>query len=188
MSTTVKQRKTEDVTQSDDQETKKSDTETKKNDMATSFLVCVDGSEQSKRVVEFCSKILYKKGDKVTLFHVYTYEPVPIIPHMGMTFDYNMVNRGLEKRAHQQGEAVLNDLVGLAKKLDMPVEPKLYLGNERTGSAVKYDIEEYARTNAEDFDFLVCGSRGMGAIGRALVGSVADYLVHNSKISTVIVK
>mmetsp|Transcript_32127 Transcript_32127/g.54435 ORF Transcript_32127/g.54435 Transcript_32127/m.54435 type:complete len:98 (+) Transcript_32127:934-1227(+) len=97
---------------------------------------------------------------------------------MGMTFDYNMVNRGLEKRAHQQGEAVLNDLVGLAKKL----------GNERTGSAVKYDIEEYARTNAEDFDFLVCGSRGMGAIGRALVGSVADYLVHNSKISTVIVK
>jgi len=79
---------------------------------------------------------------------------------MGMTFDYNMVNRGLEKRAHQQGEAVLNDLVGLAKKLDMPVEPKLYLGNERTGSAVKYDIEEYARTNAEDFDFLVCGSRG----------------------------
>mmetsp|Transcript_8248 Transcript_8248/g.11337 ORF Transcript_8248/g.11337 Transcript_8248/m.11337 type:complete len:108 (+) Transcript_8248:1741-2064(+) len=107
---------------------------------------------------------------------------------MGMTFDYNMVNRGLEKRAHEQGEAVLEGLVSLAKKHDMTVEPKLYLGNERTGSAVKYDIEEYVKSNAEDIDFLVCGSRGMGIIGRALVGSVADYLVHNSKVSTIVVK
>jgi len=37
-------------------------------------------------------------------------------------------------------------------------------------------------------DLVVCGSRGMGAMGRAFLGSTSDYLMHNAKCSTMIVK
>eukprot|EP00123_Amoebidium_parasiticum_P011309 comp20640_c0_seq1/m.26724 comp20640_c0_seq1/g.26724 ORF comp20640_c0_seq1/g.26724 comp20640_c0_seq1/m.26724 type:complete len:152 (-) comp20640_c0_seq1:305-760(-) len=35
---------------------------------------------------------------------------------------------------------------------------------------------------------LILGSRGMGAIKRALIGSVSDYCVHNAKCPVVVVK
>uniref|UniRef100_A0A6V3JQ06 UspA domain-containing protein n=1 Tax=Lotharella globosa TaxID=91324 RepID=A0A6V3JQ06_9EUKA len=37
-------------------------------------------------------------------------------------------------------------------------------------------------------DFLVCGSRGMGAMGRMLLGSTSDFLAHSASCSVVIVK
>jgi len=37
-------------------------------------------------------------------------------------------------------------------------------------------------------DTVACGSRGMGAMGRAVLGSVSDYLVHNAACSVVVVK
>eukprot|EP00471_Norrisiella_sphaerica_P001307 CAMPEP_0184487222 /NCGR_PEP_ID=MMETSP0113_2-20130426/9517_1 /TAXON_ID=91329 /ORGANISM="Norrisiella sphaerica, Strain BC52" /LENGTH=177 /DNA_ID=CAMNT_0026869437 /DNA_START=94 /DNA_END=627 /DNA_ORIENTATION=+ len=155
---------------------------------AGTYVVCVDESEASKKVIEYCGKTLCSKDDRVVLLHFYNYEPVPIIPHMGMTFDYDMVNQGLEKRAREQAEKLLKDLLAICKKYDLTVEPKLVLGNERSGSSVKYDIDAYVKKRYSDADFLVCGSRGMGAIGRAFIGSVADYLVHNSSCSVIVVK
>ncbi|KNC73820.1 hypothetical protein SARC_13623, partial [Sphaeroforma arctica JP610] len=42
--------------------------------------------------------------------------------------------------------------------------------------------------NDKQCAMLVVGSRGMGAIKRALIGSVSDYCVHHSDIPVIVVK
>mmetsp|Transcript_15658 Transcript_15658/g.29560 ORF Transcript_15658/g.29560 Transcript_15658/m.29560 type:complete len:100 (-) Transcript_15658:133-432(-) len=99
-----------------------------------------------------------------------------------------MVNKQLEKRARLEAEAVVLKLKNQCESYGLKPECKLLLGHERVGSAVKYDIHEYVKTKQKDVDMLVCGSRGMGAMGRAFIGSVADYLVHNLSCAVVVVK
>ncbi|MFS7908491.1 putative universal stress protein A family [Helianthus anomalus] len=38
------------------------------------------------------------------------------------------------------------------------------------------------------FDLLVVGSRGLGAIKRALLGSISDFCAHHSKCPILVVK
>jgi len=65
-----------------------------------------------------------------------------------------------------------------------PDDMKLLVG--APVSSVKQAIVDY--TKSEKADALLCGSRGMGAVGRAFLGSVSDYLVHNCDCSVVVVK
>ena len=46
-----------------------------------------------------------------------------------------------------------------------------------------YEFVEDTKPN-----LLICGSRGMGAMGRAFIGSVSDYLMHNVSCTIMIVK
>ena len=48
--------------------------------------------------------------------------------------------------------------------------------------------EIVAKVEEEKADIVVCGSRGMGALKRAFVGSVSDYLVHHCHCNVVIAK
>jgi len=64
------------------------------------------------------------------------------------------------------------------------VELKLLVAHPST--SVKVALCDYV--NKIKPDMLICGSRGMNAMGRILIGSVSDYLVHNSCCSTLIVK
>mmetsp|Transcript_28108 Transcript_28108/g.52492 ORF Transcript_28108/g.52492 Transcript_28108/m.52492 type:complete len:100 (-) Transcript_28108:187-486(-) len=99
-----------------------------------------------------------------------------------------MVNKQLEKQARLEAEAVMLKLSNQCETYGLKPECKLLLGHERVGSAVKYDIHDYVKTKHKDVDMLVCGSRGMGALGRAFIGSVTDYLVHNCECAVIVVK
>ena len=39
----------------------------------------------------------------------------------------------------------------------------------------------------ENTSLIIIGSRGLGKIRRTLIGSVSDYVVHNSKIPVIVV-
>jgi nucleotide-binding universal stress UspA family protein len=41
---------------------------------------------------------------------------------------------------------------------------------------------------ADDFDLLIMGSRGLGAFSRTILGSVSDKVAHHSKITVMLVK
>mmetsp|Transcript_4456 Transcript_4456/g.8121 ORF Transcript_4456/g.8121 Transcript_4456/m.8121 type:complete len:112 (-) Transcript_4456:88-423(-) len=56
------------------------------------------------------------------------------------------------------------------------------LGN----GSVKHTLLNYVETAKAKM--VVMGSRGAGAFGRAFVGSVSDFCVHNSPVSVVVVK
>uniref|UniRef100_A0A7S3YEV1 UspA domain-containing protein n=1 Tax=Lotharella globosa TaxID=91324 RepID=A0A7S3YEV1_9EUKA len=61
--------------------------------------------------------------------------------------------------------------------LAIPAEPR---------KAAKQALLEFTETAKPDF--LVCGSRGMGAVARVFLGSVSDFLLHNAPCSVLIVR
>ena len=67
----------------------------------------------------------------------------------------------------------------------LPQETKLLLVNTRACSVKQAILETVEKHNP---DCVVTGSRGLGAFGRAFLGSVCDFLVHNSSSPCVIIK
>mmetsp|Transcript_28217 Transcript_28217/g.39250 ORF Transcript_28217/g.39250 Transcript_28217/m.39250 type:complete len:128 (+) Transcript_28217:396-779(+) len=65
-----------------------------------------------------------------------------------------------------------------------PAQLKLLLAHPAT--SVKAAICDYVQEHKPEM--LICGSRGMGAIGRAFLGSVSDYLMHNASCTVMVVK
>ncbi|KAG8062608.1 hypothetical protein GUJ93_ZPchr0003g17350 [Zizania palustris] len=59
-----------------------------------------------------------------------------------------------------------------------------------TGAVVEGDAKEAICQAVEDMnaDLLVLGSRGLGKIKRAFLGSVSDYLVHHASCPVLVVK
>mmetsp|Transcript_21158 Transcript_21158/g.31536 ORF Transcript_21158/g.31536 Transcript_21158/m.31536 type:complete len:183 (-) Transcript_21158:161-709(-) len=103
------------------------------------------------------------------------------------TFDANIVelNKHIRKHAIEEATKFMQDTAKKAKAMGFtPHELKLVNGSPTT--TIKNAILDY--TEKFTPDMLVCGSRGMGAMGRMFLGSVSDYLMHNCKCTVVVVK
>mmetsp|Transcript_31585 Transcript_31585/g.51091 ORF Transcript_31585/g.51091 Transcript_31585/m.51091 type:complete len:133 (+) Transcript_31585:522-920(+) len=95
------------------------------------------------------------------------------------------INTLLKKEAVEKGEAFLKRMGSLTRSLGYkPDELKLLCDVPAVSS--KVSILNYTE-NAKP-DMLICGSRGMGAMGRAFLGSTSDYLMHNCKCTIIVVK
>jgi len=95
------------------------------------------------------------------------------------------MNDELRKQAISKGTKYLQQAAKKAMALGFkPDEMKLLEG--RPSSSAKHAILEYSDKTLPSM--LVCGSRGLGAMGRMFLGSTSDFLVHNCKCTVMIVK
>mmetsp|Transcript_4315 Transcript_4315/g.8541 ORF Transcript_4315/g.8541 Transcript_4315/m.8541 type:complete len:118 (+) Transcript_4315:390-743(+) len=95
------------------------------------------------------------------------------------------MNNGLRKQAIDKGKKYLQQAAKKAMTLGFkPDEMKLLEG--RPSSSAKHAILDYSDKTRPSM--LVCGSRGLGAMGRMFLGSTSDFLVHNCKCTVMIVK
>jgi nucleotide-binding universal stress UspA family protein len=86
----------------------------------------------------------------------------------------------MEKAERANSHALLKDLAKIVKDHGAAVRAVALRGDAR---------EELLRKVTElEASALVVGSRGLGVIKRAFLGSVSDYLAHNCSIPLVIVK
>uniref|UniRef100_A0A7S3YB75 UspA domain-containing protein n=2 Tax=Lotharella globosa TaxID=91324 RepID=A0A7S3YB75_9EUKA len=139
----------------------------------THVMICIDASEHSTRVVEWTAKHL--RADKVTMVHVYNYQMV----HPSLTD----VDRARREHAIQVGKDLLNQLSHKASVAGMKVDELKLLAPDE--GAAKYIILKYVQKVRPTV--LVCGTRGMGAVSRAFLGSVSDYLTHNCPCTVTVV-
>uniref|UniRef100_A0A7S2X8P4 UspA domain-containing protein n=1 Tax=Lotharella oceanica TaxID=641309 RepID=A0A7S2X8P4_9EUKA len=147
--------------------------------------VCVDKSKFSKHVLEWCSRNL-SLTDRVVLIHVAHFTPFPAGLYPSIAIDYVKENKRIRQAAHKQGHHFLKCCVAACHKLGfMPTETKLLLVNNRA-MTIKHAILE--STEHHNPDMIVVGTQGLGALGRAFLGSVSDYLVHNAPCSVTIVR
>mmetsp|Transcript_19659 Transcript_19659/g.38068 ORF Transcript_19659/g.38068 Transcript_19659/m.38068 type:complete len:157 (-) Transcript_19659:116-586(-) len=149
-------------------------------------MVAIDGSPSSDDVLKYCAQNYCKRNDRITLVHTYTYSPVTDHPD----FPLGVKTKEINKLYKDYAERKANDVMQAAeKKLDEFGCPR-----SRRKSIVVGGAETSAKqvllgqVKVHHPDTLACGSRGMGAMGRAVLGSVSDYLVHNAACSVVVVK
>ncbi len=111
-----------------------------------------------------------KMGAEVTLVHV--------VPHVFVPAEVPFDAGRLAEEALRAGEALLAEA---AREVGRPGIARVCLRGG-PGEALS-DLAESA-----DFDLVVVGSKGRGAVSRVLVGSVTDRIVHICKRPVLVVR
>jgi nucleotide-binding universal stress UspA family protein len=143
--------------------------------MLSKILVGVDGSQPSKKALEYASNLASKYGSE--LYVVNTTEEFGDSVHVQRLEKHN--NYVNEVRRHSK--ALLNQCELRAKELGVT---KIYTMQEEGNAAEK--ILEIA--NNKGVDTIVVGSRGLSTAKEFLLGSVSHKLSHHAKCSVVIVR
>lgn len=137
------------------------------------LLVPFDGSEGAVHALQY-AMILAQEGFATKLEILHVGNPMPIGTHGAMTH---------EEVQHREADESGRILLPARKLLD---EAKLtYQVRSRIGSAAN-EIAKYAEES--QCDGIVMGTRGMGAIANALMGSVASRVVSFVNVPVTLVK
>ncbi|MBC7253821.1 MAG: universal stress protein [Actinobacteria bacterium] len=150
--------------------------------MLEKVLLPVDGSETSRKAVDFAVRLLEGSGCKVTLLAVVE-EPAyaafwsdgMIAPEVVLPPPEEL-RLELEKRA----EAMLVDISSLLKGAGLKVEHRVRFGN--AASEILREAEEGG------YDLVIMGSHGRGVLGGFLLGSVSNRVVHHARCPVLIVR
>jgi nucleotide-binding universal stress UspA family protein len=127
------------------------------------ILVAVDGSDASQKATRMAADIALRFGSKVTVAYV--------IPRLLLPPDaYGLTLAEMEREQRAYAEKLVAEA---AAKLG---EPGLDLETRVLSGSPPECLAEVAE--APDVDLVVIGSRGRGAVARALLGSVSGRLVH----------
>jgi nucleotide-binding universal stress UspA family protein len=142
------------------------------------IVAAVDGSEESKAASDVASKVASAVGAEMHL--VYAVPPIP-----SATYPGSVVTQGAETTLeHIRGNA-RGVLEAEAERIEAGggnvVETHLVAGGQPGGEIVDA---------AEDLGagFLVVGSRGLGGVKRALLGSVSESVVRHAHCSVMVVR
>jgi nucleotide-binding universal stress UspA family protein len=127
------------------------------------LLMCVDGSENSIKALEYALKLAENMKAKITVLHV----------QERRLYDFS------SKTAKEVGEKILSKALSTVKEEKVKIDKMLEFG-------VPSDkIVEVAEK--DKFDLIVLGSRGLGKVERFLLGSVSDDVSLKAKCSVLIV-
>jgi nucleotide-binding universal stress UspA family protein len=126
------------------------------------ILIPTDGSEQAGNAVEEGIKLAGEVGATVHALHVVDEFEAKIVPITG-----EQEAKREEYLAH--GERITDEVATLAEEAGLDAVTAV-----ETGIAHK-KIQKYVADN--DIDLVVIGSRGLGAVEEALLGSTADKVI-----------
>ncbi|WP_281300613.1 MULTISPECIES: universal stress protein [unclassified Iodidimonas] len=140
------------------------------------YIIGVDGSDCSKRAVEFCARHAQQTGAKLllaTIVHWSGFAPLSVEEAMRRPIDKQQ-----EERVAR--ETVLEPLVKLANDLGVePVETYYSWGHPA------HSLAQLAKERQAEMIFV--GRRGHSALSDLLLGSVANSLAHISDVPVVLV-
>ena len=139
------------------------------------ILIAVDGSEHANRAIEAVGKMVRSALDLEAILLCVSPEPI-------FYGDYGVAT--IEKIEEDQKQQQ-NDV--LAKAMDLARAQGLKLGEPaRAYGVIANEIVRIA--NERQADQIVMGTRGMGAIGNMILGSVAQRVIHQSPLPVLLIK
>jgi nucleotide-binding universal stress UspA family protein len=140
------------------------------------ILLAVDGSKGALHAVDFLIRHADWYRDKPTVELVTVHLPVPKLPHMGIVVS----NADIERYYKEEGEALL---AAAKKKLDAAgIDYRVRI---RVGGVAEELVQHAVDEGCE---LILIGSRGMTALGAALLGSTATKVLHLSSLPVLLVK
>lgn len=130
------------------------------------ILVPTDFSESADSALEFALDMADKLGGKVTVMHAYE------IPVVGFPEGALVATAEIGERIVTGAQAGLDALVSRYEGRPIEAKPLLKCGDPR----------EMVHATAEEIgaDLIVMGTHGRRGLSRALLGSVAEYIVRTS--------
>jgi len=139
------------------------------------ILIAVDGSEHANRAIEAVGKMARASLDLEAILVCVSPEPI-------FYGDYSVATiQKIEEDQKQQQNAVLTKAMELAKaqglKLGEPARAYGVIANEIVRIA-----------NERQVDQIAMGTRGMGAMGNMILGSVAQRVMHQSAVPVLLTK
>lgn len=136
------------------------------------ILIPIDGSESSKRALEFGIAIAKSAKAKITILEV--------IEDFGPLPGYYEAAPPGKDRVKWISEQRFDKVHTILDDSTIQWDRKVSEG---------YAADEILNTAEQGkYDMIVIGSRGMGPIGRFLVGSVSDRVVHHAHCSVTVVR
>ncbi len=138
------------------------------------YLVAVDLSEPTQRIVDTLLKCVHKDKDAVWLLHVAAPEP----DFVGYGVDTPPIREVTAKNYHQE-ICDLERYEAQIKKAGMRVQSRIVQGV--TAETILHKIEKW------NIDMLIMGSHGKGFFKRVVLGSVSEEIVRRVEIPVVIV-
>ena len=136
---------------------------TKKVTDPSRMLVCVDGSEHSKRALAYVFRLGEKLGSEITLINVQEHALHKVSP----------------KVAEELSARVFESVLSSVGKTTLKVERRLEIG------VPSKTILETSRKGG--YNLIVLGRRGTGSVKRFLLGSVTDSVSQKAECSVLIV-
>lgn len=136
------------------------------------ILVGVDGSAESKAAVTWATRDAAMHNMSLTLVHVV----VPVIPTASPVASPEfVVGTDFFRWQEDQAVRVLDQARETVTEASDGAAPAMVHSAVLHGGAVSTLVDL-----SKDADMIVVGSRGLGAISRALLGSVSTGLVHHA--------
>lgn len=142
--------------------------------MVNHILVGVDGSEGSRKAAQFAKELAAQVHARLTLLFVIEPPRVIAVGPMDSFLEFPRSTPEEIEAAHK----LLDEVVGRppADQIDKIVD---------TGTAAETIVRQAEKLKV---DLVVVGARGVGPLGRWLVGSVSDRVVHHAGRSVVVVR
>ena len=147
--------------------------------MLKSILVAIDASGPSHRAVDLAADMAVKYNAQLYLLHVMRDMDLP--PELSHMAEVEHIHGPRSDVLTFVGKKILNDAKERAKKKGAArIETELKPGDPAT------TLIEYA--NAHNIDLIVMGTRGLGNVKSALMGSVSRKVSNLSDSNVMIVK
>jgi nucleotide-binding universal stress UspA family protein len=139
------------------------------------ILMAVDGSEHANRAIDAVGRMAKSSLQLEAILLCVSPEPIYYGDYTALTIEM------IEEDQKKQQDAIL------AKATERARAQGLNVGTpERAHGVVANEIVRIA--NERHVDQIAMGTRGMGAIGNMLMGSVAQRVVHQSQLPVLLVK
>ncbi len=138
------------------------------------ILVAMDGSDPALKAMGTAADLARGFNAKLTLAYARYFPMVYPLESAGPGVD------AVEEEERKRARRMLGDATRRAGELGVASDSTLLVGSPAEA------IADYA--NSQEYDLVVVGSRGRGAVTRVLLGSVADRLVHICKRPVLVVR
>ncbi len=148
------------------------------------ILVCIDGSEFSKKVIKVASGMI---GDctvnEVSIIHVH--ETTTILPDYWQgkypfSAEEEKQLKNMDRRLLEEREKYFADAEKEFEKYNIPVNTILKNG---------HPAEVINKVSSEgNYDLIIIGRRGMGGVKKLFLGSISNAVLQIAKTSVLIVK
>jgi len=150
--------------------------------MFKKILVCLDGSSFSEQVLRYASEEATASSKKLVLLHVVM---LPVVTPVGIPGDAANIAPMLPTPEQivadeTKAKTYLNKKAKSLEEMGIDTECVVIAGNPGT------TIVDYAEKN--DIDLIAIATHGRSGIKRMIFGSVAEYVLRNSKLPILLIR